>query len=131
MKFTLEQITQIIKEEIAAVLSEGEDAEDSTSELFDLVEKWQKAGYPGESWEDISDLFDTLIDQLEFAGKQEDADALDEYYENMVELIFTDKTEKERINVEDEEARAAQVKGLNLQVGNLNNLLNNLLNDLM
>jgi hypothetical protein len=64
---------------------------------------------------------------LEFAGKQEDADALKEYYDNMVELIFTDKTEEKRINVEDEEVRAAQVKGLNLQVGNLNNLLNDLM----
>lgn len=129
MKFTLEQITQIIKEEIASVLSEGEDAEDSASELFDLVEEWQNAGYPGESWEDISDLFDTLEEQLEFAGEQfrEDVGALKEYYKNMVELIFTDNTEEERINVEDEEARAAQVKGLNLQVGKLNNLLNDLM----
>ena len=129
MKFTQEQVLNIIKEEIAAVLSEGEDAEDSASELFDLVEKWQGAGYPGESWEDISDLFDTLEEQLEFAGEQfrEDVGALKEYYKNMVELIFTDNTEEERINVEDDEVRAAQVKGLNLQVGNLNNLLNDLM----
>jgi len=125
MKFTQEQVLSIIKEEIAAVLSE--DAEDSASDLFDAVEKWQNAGYPGESWEGISDLFDTLKDELEFAGEQEDAGALDEYYDNMVALIFTDKTEKERINVEDDEVRATQIKKLHHQVDNLNSLLNDLM----
>jgi len=124
MKFALEQIAQIIKEEIAAVLSEGEDAEDSASELFDAVEAWKNAGYPGESWEDISDLFDTLEEQLESAGEQADAREIRQYYNNMVKLIFTDNTEKERRNVEDEEVRADQANGLEVQVGKLKNLLN-------
>lgn len=118
MKFTLEQITQIIKEEIAAVLNE--DAEDSASDLFDAVEAWQNAKYPEESWEGISDLFDTLKDELEFAGDQDAAGDLDEYYDNMVGLIFENPGQEKGYGVKDADL-------LEVQVGKLNNLLNDLM----
>ncbi len=74
MKFALEQIAQIIKEEIAAVLSEDRDRPDE--ELLDLVLDVAKDPLNAEYF-DLQDIEDYLLNQVR-AGN------IDEYDEDEV-----------------------------------------------
>tara|TARA_B100001094_G_C17723811_1_gene573269 strand:- start:228 stop:539 length:312 start_codon:yes stop_codon:yes gene_type:complete len=83
MKFTLEQITQIIKEEIAAVLSEDMDRPDE--ELLDLVLDVAKDPINADYF-DLQDIEDELLSRVR-AGMddiydEDDVEAAAEYLTN-------------------------------------------------
>jgi len=72
MKFTLEQITQIIKEEIASVLNEASDR-DIDDAIKDLLGSTESAG------------IDEIVEDLPMYGNDSDRQDIEEELEELIE----------------------------------------------
>ena len=83
MKFTLEQITQIIKEEIAAVLSEASDR-DIDDAIKDLLGSTESAGIK------------EIVEDLPMYGNDSDKQGIEEELEELIEKGEVVKFEDDR-----------------------------------